>query len=139
MRACADRLSEPSMLIKIPELLSVAVKAIDTDLSSGEMLSAAVSLKSAEDKGNIKTGVVPGWLQYIDGVSYLIPDGERLGKVMLDNLDFDADKKHFEALAYEYPSGSDADYYDVNFNHEKDLRLMDSIERRQFDLSANKL
>ena len=74
MRACADRLSEPSMLIKLPELLGVAVKAIETDLSSTEMLAAAGSLKSAEASGNIKTGVVPGWLQYINEVSYLIPD-----------------------------------------------------------------
>ena len=139
MRACADKLSEPSMLIKLPELLGVAVKAIETDLNSGEMLEVAGSLKSAESAGKIKTGVVPGWLQYIDGVSYLIPDAERLGKVMRKNLDFDVDKKHFEKLAYDYTPGNDADYYDVNFNLEKDLRLMDSLERRQFDLSANEL
>ena len=139
MKACADRLTEPSMLIKIPELLNVAIKAIDTDLSSSEMLTAAGSLKSAEAAGNIKTGVVPGWLQYIDDVSYLIPDAERLGKVMQKNLDFKIDKKHFEELAYEYAPGSDAEYYDVNFNPERDLRLMDSIERHKFDLSDNKL
>jgi len=139
MRACADKLTEPSMLIKIPELLSVAVKAIETDLSSGEMLAAAGSLKSAEAKGNVKTGVVPGWLQYIDGVSYLIPDGERLGKVMRKNLGFDADREHFENLAGEYVPGSDAEYYDVNFNPEKDMRLMDYMEQRKFDLSANEL
>ena len=127
------------MLIKIPELLKVAVKAIDTNLSSGEMLAAAGSLKSAESAGNIKTGVVPGWLRYIDGVSYLIPDAERLGKVMHKNLDFKVDKKHFEELAYEYAPGSDAEYYDTNFNPEKDLRLMDYLERRKFDLSDNEL
>ncbi|MBR0261817.1 MAG: LCP family protein [Selenomonadaceae bacterium] len=139
MRACADRLTEPSMLIKIPELLGVAVKAIDTDLSSGKMLAAAGSLKSAEAKGNVKTGVVPGWLQYIDEVSYLIPNAERLEKVMQKNLGFKTDKKHFERLAYEYTPGNDADYYDVNFYPERDLHFMDYIERRQFDLSDNKL
>ena len=139
MKACADRLSEPSMLIKIPELLKVAVKAIDTDLTSSEMLTAAGSLKSAEVAGNVKTGVVPGWLQYINGVSYLIPNAERLGKVLEKNLGFDVDKKHFEELSYEYTPGSDAEYYDVNFNPEKDMRLMDYIERRKFDLSNNEL
>ena len=139
MRACADRLSEPSMLIKIPKLLGVAVEAIDTDLSSSEMLAAAGSLKSAEAAGNVKTGVVPGWLQYIDGVSYLIPNAERLGKVMRKNLGFDVSKKHFEKLSYEYTPGNDADYYDVNFNPEKDLRLMDYIEHRNLDLSTNEL
>lgn len=139
MKACADRLTEPSMLIKIPELLSVAVKAVDTDLSSSEMLAAAGSLKSAQSSGNVKTGVVPGWLQYIDGVSYLIPNAERLGKVMRKNLGFKADRKHFERLADDYTPGSDAEYYDVNPNPEKDLRLMDYLDRRKFDLSTNEL
>ena len=139
MKACADRLSEPSMLIKIPELLSVAVDAVDTDLSSTEMLAVAGSLKSAEKNGNIKTGVVPGWLQYIEDVSYLIPNAERLGSVMTKNLDFNADKKHFEKLAYEYTPGNDADYYDVNPNPEKDLRLLDYLGRRNLDLSKNEL
>ena len=139
MRACVDRLTEPSILIKIPELLSVAVKAIDTDLSSSEMLAAAGSLKTAQSQGNIKTGVVPGWLQYIDGVSYLIPDSERLGTVMQKNLDFDIDEKHFEELASEYSPGHDSEYYDVNFNPEKDLRLMDYLRRNKFDLSDNEL
>jgi len=139
MRACADRLTEPSMLIKIPELLSVAVKAIDTDLTSSEMLAAAGSLKNAEAKENIKTGVVPGWLQYIDEVSYLIPNAERLGNIMSKNLGFEANKRHFEKLSYEYTPGNDADYYDVNFNPEKDLRLLDYLDRKQLDLSENEL
>lgn len=139
MKACADKLSQPSMLIKLPELLGVAVKAIDTDLTSSELLAAAGTLKSAETFGNIKTGVVPGWLQYINDVSYLIPNAERLEEVMSDNLDFKVSKKHFERLAYEYTPGNDADYYDVNFNPERDLRLMDYIERRKFDLSDNEL
>lgn len=140
MKACVDRLSEPSMLIKIPELLSVAVGAVETDLSSSEMLATAGSLKSAEASGNIKTGVVPGWLQYIDEISYLIPNAERLGKVMTKNLEFeDANKKHFEKLANDYTPGNDADYYDVNPNIEKDLRLLDYLDRRNLDLTDNKL
>ena len=139
MKACANRLSEPSMLIKIPDLLSVAVKAINTDLSSREMLEAAGSLKSAQSAGNIKTGVVPGWYQYVDGVCYLIPNAERLGSVMRRNLGFDVSKKHFEELAGEYTSGSESEAYDVNPNPEKDLRLMDFIEHGKFDLSSNKI
>ncbi len=139
MKVCADKLSNPSMLIKLPELLGVAVKAIETDLSSREMLEVAGSLKSAESAGNIKTGVVPGWLQYIEGVSYLIPDAERLGNVVRKNLGFDVGKKHFEKLANDYTPGSNAEYYDVNPNPEKDLRLLDYLERRKLDLSNNEL
>jgi len=139
MKACADRLTEPSMIVKIPELLSVAVKAIDTDLSSREMLEAAGSLKVAQSNGNIKTGVVPGWLQYIDGVSYLIPHADRLGKVMRKHLGFKIDRRHFDKLADEYTPGSDSEYYDVNPNTEKDLRLMDYLDHRKLDLSTNEL
>ena len=140
MKACANRLSEPSMLIKIPELLSVAVDAVDTDLTSTEMLAAAGSLKNAESAGNIKTGVVPGWLQYIDDISYLIPNAERLGNVMIKHLEFDdANKKHFDKLATEYVPGSDMEYYDVNPNPEKDLRVLDSLHSYTLELSENKL
>ena len=139
MRACADRLTEPSMLVKIPDLLSVAVEAIDTDLSSREMLEAAGSLKSAQSADNVKTGVVPGWYQYIDGISYLIPHADRLGKVMRKNLGFKIDRRHFDKLANEYTPGNDYDYYDVNPNPEKDLRMMDYIEHSKLDMSNNKL
>ena len=108
-------------------------------MTSSEMLAAAGSLKNAEAADNIKTGTVPGWLQYINNVSYLIPNAERLGKVMNKNLGYKANKRHFERLACEYTPGNDADYYDVNFNPEKDLRLMDYLDRRQFDLSENEL
>lgn len=139
MRACVDKLSEPSMIIKIPELLSIATKVIDTDLTSSDMLAVAGSLKNAESTGNIKTGVVPGWLQYINDVSYLIPNADRLCEVMRDNLGFKISKKHFERLGYEYAAGNDIDYYDVNFNPERDLQVMESIERRRLDLSDNEL
>ena len=139
MRACADRLTEPSMLIKLPDLLSVAVEAIDTDLTSQEMLEAAGSLKVAQSSGNIKTGVVPGWLQYINGVSYLVPNADRLSKVMRKQLGFKVDRRHFEKLATEYVPGNDFEYYDVNPNPEKDLRMMDYIEHIKVDLSENNL
>ena len=66
-------------------------------------------------------------------------NGERIGGTDYGYLGFDVDKKHFEELSYEYTPGSEAEYYDVNFNPEKDIRLMDYIERRKFDLSNNEL
>lgn len=139
MKACADRLSDPSIILKLPEILSVAVNAIETDLTSSEMLAIAGSLKSAEDSRNVKTGTVPGYWQYIDGVSYLVPNALRLGEVMTQNLGIDASKKHFEKLSEEYLTGSSADFYDVNQNIEKDLRIMDAFIRDKVDLSENDL
>lgn len=139
MKACADRLSDPSIILKLPQILSVAVNAVETNLTSSEMLAIAGTLKSAEDSRNVKTGTVPGYWQYIDGVSYLVPNAMRLGEVVTQNLGIDASKKHFEKLSEEYMAGSPADFYDVNQNTEKDLRIMDLFEREKFDLSENNL
>ncbi|MCR5833120.1 MAG: LCP family protein [Selenomonadaceae bacterium] len=139
MKACVEKMSSPSMVIKIPDMLSVAVDAVDTDLSSAEMMELAGSLKNAEAKGNIKTGTVPGWLRYIDEVSYLIPHAQRLGSVMRNNLDFKVTKRHFEILANDYTPGTEGEYFDVNPNPAKDLRIMNSVERNKFDLSENNL
>ncbi|MBR6012237.1 MAG: LCP family protein [Selenomonadaceae bacterium] len=139
MKACADRLSDPSILLKLPEIFSVVTNAVETDLTSSEMLSIAGTLKAAENSHHVKTGVVPGYWQYIDGVSYLVPDSLRLGEIMTQNLGIDADKKHFEKLSSEYGRGLAADLYDVNPNFERDLRIMDAVEREKWDLSENNL
>ncbi len=137
MRACAERLSDPSIIVKLPEIFGVAIGAVETDLSTGEMLAVAGTLKNAEDKAQIKTGVVPGWWQYIGGVSYLVPNAERLGEVLNTNLGIETDKEHFERLSSEYLPGIESDAYDVNPNIKKDLKLMDYMERQKYDFSEN--
>ena len=139
MQAVATKLSEPSMLLKLPEILSVAKDAVETDLSSAEMLAIAGTLKSAEDTHHVKVGTVPGYWQYIGGVSYLVPDVLRLGEVMKQNLGMETDDKHFEKLARDYPQGFEYDYYDVNQNLEQDLKIMDKFEREDFKLEENQL
>lgn len=139
MKACADRLSDPSIILKLPEIFSVAMEAVETDLTSSEMLAIAGTLKSAEDSHHVKVGTVPGYWQYIGGVSYLVPEPLRLGEVMQQNLGIDTNKKHFEKLSEEYGNFGSADFYDVNPNFERDLRILDAVEREKLDLSENKL
>jgi len=139
MQAVAEKLSEPTMLLKLPEILSVAKDAVETDLTSAEMLAIAGTLKSAEDTHRVKVGTVPGYWEYIGGVSYLVPDVLRLGEVMEQNLGIETDKAHFEKLARDYPQGFDYDYYDVNQNLEQDLKIMDKFEREDFKLEENQL
>ena len=127
------------MLLKLPEILSVAKDAVETDLTSAEMLAIAGTLKSAEDTHRVKVGTVPGYWEYIGGVSYLVPDVLRLGEVMEQNLGIETDKAHFEKLARDYPQGFDYDYYDVNQNLEQDLKIMDKFEREDFKLEENQL
>ena len=139
MHALAEKVTDPSIILKLPQILRVAVNAVDTDLTTSEMLALAGTLKSAESSGNIQTGVVPGYMQYIDDVSYLVPDAERLGEVLSDNLKIKVSKRHFENLALEYDRGSPADFYDVNPNLQRDIEVMNDFHRARFDISENKL
>ena len=139
MRALAEKVTDPAIVLKLPKIFSVAVEAVETDLSVSEMLALAGTLKSAESEGNIQTGVVPGYLQYIDNVSYLVPDALRLGEVVMENLKINASKRHFENLSLEYDKGSPADFYDVNPNLERDIRIMDDFHRARYTFEENKL
>ena len=103
------------------------------------MLAIAGTLKSAEDTHHVKVGTVPGYWQYIGGVSYLVPDVLRLGEVMKQNLGMETDDKHFEELATQYPQGVEYNYYDVNQNLEQDLKIMDKLERENLSLEENQL
>ena len=139
MQACAEKLSDPTTLLKLPEILSAAKDAVETDLSSAEMLAIAGTLKSAEDTHHVKVGTVPGYWQYIGGVSYLVPDVLRLGEVMEQNLGMETDKAHFEKLAAQYPQGVEYNYYDVNQNLDADFKIMDRLERENLKLDENNL
>ena len=139
MKALAEKITDPAIILNLPQMLSAAINAVDTDLSMTEMLSLAGTLKIAESNGSIQTGVVPGYCQYIEGVSFLVPDAERLGEVVMDNLKINASKIHFDNLALEYDKGSPADFYDVNPNLERDLGIMDDFHRAKYQFEENKL
>ena len=149
MRACFAKLSDPSMMIKLPEIVKEARNAVKTDLSISEMIEIAKILKSADESSEgLKTGIVPGRWAYINGVSYLLPNIERLGAVVTDNLGIDSDKidKHFENIACEYENSVPiyldnlSDEYDENVNKDKDRLLMDYLaEEQHFVLSENSL
>ena len=139
MKALAEKVTDPAIILKLPQILRVAYNAVETDLSTSEMLALAGTLKFAESEGNIRTGVVPGYMEYIDDISYLVPDAERLGEVITENLKIKANKRHFENLALEYDRGSPADFYDVNPNLERDIEIMNDFHRARFNLDENKL
>ena len=147
MRACFDKLSDPSMVMKLPEIVKEARNAVKTDLSISEMIEIAKTLKMADESTEgLKTGIVPGRWAYINGVSYLLPNIERLGEVVTDNLGIESEKidKHFENIAYEYEESVPiyldnlSDEYDENVNKEKDRELIKYLaEEQHFILAEN--
>ena len=148
MRACLDKLTDPSIVMKLPDVLNEARKVVKTDLSIGEMIEIAQTLKIAdESEDGLKTGIVPGRWLYINGVSYLVPNIERLGKVLTNNLGIENEKleEHFEKVAYEYqdsvPFYVDEDMleYDENVNKEKDRKLIERLNEDNFEIMENRV
>ena len=146
MKACFDKLSSPTSVLKLPEIIKGARNAVRTDLSVSQMIELAQTLKNADEgKEGLKTGIVPGRWAYINGVSYLVPNIERLEEVVTENLGIE-DKKideHFEQIAYEYEDSVPyyeemSDEYDENVNKYKDRKLIEYLSEGNYvELSDN--
>jgi LCP family protein required for cell wall assembly len=80
----ADRILSLSTLWKIPKLVGIFQENVDTDLSLREMISLANSFKSF-DVSKLKTSMLPGTPEYINGVSYYISDPVETAK-LIDEL-----------------------------------------------------
>jgi len=69
----ADQVMSLSTLWKIPKLVGIFQDNVETDISLREMLSLANAFKSF-NVSQIKTSILPGEPEYIDGISYYISD-----------------------------------------------------------------
>ena len=104
MAACMDKITSPSIIPKIPSIISEIMDAVQTDLSFREILGLAGALKDAQQNG-LDMEMVPGKPLYIDGVSYWIPDVEMLRLSVADALGIHVDpllRERFERAANEY-------------------------------------
>lgn len=85
MKAIMDKLVSPSVIPKLPSIVSAVYDTVETDMSIGEILSFLSTLKDARDNG-LKSEMVPGKPVYIDDVSYWIPDIKKTRQIVADTL-----------------------------------------------------
>lgn len=85
MKACMDKLVSPSIILKLPTVISEIMDSVKTDLNVRQLLEFAGSLKESQKNG-LKTEMVPGRPLYIDGISYWIPDLKELRTALADTL-----------------------------------------------------
>lgn len=83
--ACMDKLTSPSIIPKLPVVISEVVSSVKTDLSVRQLLEFAGTLKESRKNG-LKTDMVPGKPLYINGVSYWIPDIAELRATLANTL-----------------------------------------------------
>lgn len=73
LRQASAKFKDPSIVLKLPELMRFAKDYIVTDMSVKEMAAVALFAKDLESK-NIETAMIPGEPRMINGGSYWIPD-----------------------------------------------------------------
>ena len=115
MKACMEKITSPSIIPKLPTVIKEVMGSVKTDLSFRQLLEFAGTLKEAQKNG-LKTEMVPGRPLYISGVSYWIPDVEKLRTTLAETLGIQLSpsaRHRLEQAAREYESSIPANATEV--------------------------
>ena len=75
VRQVAQKLKDPAVILKIPQLIKLANDYVQTDLTLDEMLRIATFAKDIKSD-QVETAMLPGRATTMDGISYWLPDQE---------------------------------------------------------------
>ena len=115
VRACMEKIVSPAIIPKLPSVIKEVMESIDTDLTFRQLLEFAGTLKESKANG-LKTDMVPGKPLYIDGISYWIPNLNKLRMTVADTLGVSLSGKYktkMEADIREYESSIPASASEV--------------------------
>ena len=73
IKAAIDQVLKPSILLKLPDLISMGFQSVKTDMKLTEILSYVDDVKNF-NKGNLRLESLPGGGDYINNISYFIHD-----------------------------------------------------------------
>lgn len=77
LTAIAKQVLKPSILTKLPSLISQTASMLATDIATADKISLA-SEGYRDYQNGIDTVTLPGDAKYVDGISYVIPDHDKL-------------------------------------------------------------
>ena len=115
MKACMDKITSPAIIPKLPSVIKEVLSSVKTDLSMRQLLEFAGTLKESQKNG-LKTDMVPGRPLYISGISYWIPDVEKLRTTLASTLGITLSgnaKTNLERAAKEYENSIPANATEV--------------------------
>jgi len=84
LRAAARQALQPANLPKLPSLIQAAVQCVETDLTPAEQLRVALAAFAAHQAGAITIETLPGYGDYVDGISYFLTDHAALEQLLED-------------------------------------------------------
>lgn len=85
MKAVMDKLVSPTIIPKLPAIVSAVSDSVETDMSVSEILSFLGTLQDAKDNG-LKSEMLPGKSVYIEGISYWVPDISKTRQILANTL-----------------------------------------------------
>ena len=85
MKAVMDKLVSPTIIPKLPAIVSAVSDSVETDMSISEILSFLGTLQDAKDNG-LKSEMLPGKPVYIEGISYWVPDISKTRQILANTL-----------------------------------------------------
>lgn len=83
LEAFAEKVLSPTIITKIPQMISVLFSSVTTDVELSEILPYYSYVKEFNQE-NIEFGVIPGEGKYIGNVSYFIPDMDEMDMFIQD-------------------------------------------------------
>ncbi|WP_037353753.1 LCP family protein [Selenomonas sp. FC4001] len=142
MRACMDKIVSPAIIPKLPSVIKEVMDSIQTDLTFRQLLEFAGTLKQSKENG-LKTDMVPGRPLYIDGISYWIPNLNKLRMTVADTLGVSLSGKYktkMEADIREYENSIPASASEVPASDTSigKARPSDSSKNRRREEKADK-
>jgi polyisoprenyl-teichoic acid--peptidoglycan teichoic acid transferase len=81
LRQAAHKFKEPSVVLKLPEIIKFANEYVVTDLSLNDMMTLFGFAKDLKES-QIETAMLPGEARMIKGGSYYVPDPEGVALVL---------------------------------------------------------
>ena len=85
MKAVMDKLVSPTIIPKLPAIVSAVSDSVENDMSVSEILSFLGTLQDAKDNG-LKSEMLPGKPVYIEGISYWVPDISKTRQILANTL-----------------------------------------------------
>lgn len=87
LKALADKVKQPTTLVRLPVLLPELYKNVDTNMTLGEVLTAARAGYDLKEMA-VVTQTLPGYFLTVNGVSYWGVDPEQAHQVALDLFEY---------------------------------------------------
>ncbi len=105
LMAVYEKINSAQLLLRLPGLSKQLFTMIETDLSMGDMLEIGRALRAMVKEKGLVMATVPGTPEYIEGISYWLPDIVELRRMVADMQGAQMSDKYVTAaklLAAEY-------------------------------------